>query len=205
MGLQMVLLQRPPGLGRIRSRISNVTETVPMFPPWTVNFAFWQHAGCGPATGRGLWEAMHPCPSSGLGRSACSSMGTTSAEGLSSPHAGSSQLHTVSTSKSLTCLTQVSHWLYLQHILGDTAEEGSSIALCPSKTCRRDCLLILISQTLSIAFKLSLLLSVPVQILMKKDPPQKCSNHTAQFSEILEILSCLGNQLKQLINVKSFI
>lgn len=180
-----------------------MTKTIPMFPLRTVTFAFWQHVGCGPAMGHGLWEAMHPCPSSGLGRSACSSMGTTSAEGLSSPHVGSSQLHTVSTSKSLNCLTQVSHRLYLQHILGDTAEEDSSIVLYLQKTCRRDWLN-LISRTLSIAFKLSLL-SVPVQILMKKDLPQKCSNHTAQFSKILETLSCLGNQLKQLINVKSFL
>lgn len=83
-----------------------VTKTMTAFPSWTITFAFWQHVVPGPATGHGSWGAMRPPPGSGPGRSACSSMGTTSAEGPSSPHAGSSQPPTVSTSKSLNRLVQ---------------------------------------------------------------------------------------------------
>jgi len=50
--------------------------------------------------GHGLWGAMRPPPGSGPGRSACSSTGTTSAEGPSSPHDGSSRPPTASMSKS---------------------------------------------------------------------------------------------------------
>lgn len=83
-----------------------VTKNMTVFPLRIVTFAFWQRVGPGPAMGHGLWGATRPPPGSGHGRSACSSTGTTSAEGPSSPRAGSSQLPTVSTSKSLNRLAQ---------------------------------------------------------------------------------------------------
>ena len=95
-----------PASARLGVKRLKVTKNMPVFPPWTVTFAFWQRVGRGPATGRGSWGATRPPPSSGPGRSACSSTGTTSAEGLSSPRAGSSQLPTASTSKSLNRLAQ---------------------------------------------------------------------------------------------------
>lgn len=105
-----------PASARLGVEGVKVTKNMPAFPPRTITFAFWQRAGRGPATGHGSWGAMHPPPSSGPGRSACSSTGTTSAEGLSSPHAGSSRPPTASTSKSLNPLARGVHWPLLHQV-----------------------------------------------------------------------------------------
>ena len=131
-----------------------VTKRTPVFPLRTVTFAFWQHVGCGLAMGRGLWGATRPSPSSGPGRSACSSMGNTSVEGLSSPHAGSSRLPTASTSKSLNRLARGAPLTLLAagHCVGPLQRRANALCFLLKLNCRRDWV-ILISWVCSMTFK----------------------------------------------------
>lgn len=117
-----------------------VSKTMSVFPPRTVTFAFWQCVGHGPATGRGLWGATRPPPGSGPGRSACSSRDITSAEGLSSPHAGSSQPPTASMSKFLNHLVQCVSLTTLAAGLdvGPLQKKANALYFVLKINCRRD-------------------------------------------------------------------
>lgn len=145
-----------------------------VFPPRTVTFAFWQCVGHGPATGRGLWGAMHPPPGSGPGRSACSSRDITSAEGLSSPHAGSSQPPTASMSKFLNHLVQCVSLTTLAAGLdvGPLQKKANALYFVLKINCRRDWV-IFISQDCSVTFKPSLSLLAQVQVFIEKESPQE--------------------------------
>ena len=175
-----------------------VTKHMNLFPPWTVTFAFWQRVGHGPAMGHGLWGAMHPPPGNGPGRSACSFTDTTSAEGPSSPHAGSSQLPTASTSKSLNHLARgVPLALLAAGLYGGPLQwRANALWFLFKMNWRRD-RVILISWACSITFKPSLSLLAWVQVFTeKKVSPRSDPNQGPQFSDNLGTPSFLGKQLK---------
>lgn len=149
--------------------------------------------GHGPATGHELWEEMRPPPVSGPGRSACSFMGTTSAEGPSSPLAGLSRPPTASMSKSLNHGVPLT--LLAVHRWGHYRKGLMHCALSSYKKLQER---LGYPQDLNhLSFFLHQYKSLRKRVSPKSDP-----NKRAQFSNILDTPSCLGKLFKKHINIR---